>query len=198
MIGEDIICNNCLGYRIYELKRHEFMNPFQWCVIKPLDMLYLIENYENIDFSSHRLEYGYFMCGNYYCTVIDGLVRVWWVHHIKDEKYDQPTKVENEVLRNADLRYKDIEAYINEAYDRRVKRMTKNPTFIVNFDNWWGMSNEDVVKIAKSTTKKKDTVLVSSDKVCDTLGCKMSVVLPYAMDYDKVAAALEKGNVLSF
>lgn len=192
---DNVICDNCLGSRLYEANGKQFKNPFQWCVIKPLDMIYLMEEYDSIDFRRHELMVGTLNGMEFLKTRVDGCFDVWWVHHIKDEAYDEPTKVDNPSLRNADLKYRHIETYINETYERRVERMgSSKPTFIVNFDNYWGMYDNDVVKIGKMTTKKDDTILVSSDRKCDELGCQLSIVLPNSMDYDNVANILVKNN----
>lgn len=40
----NIICNNCIGARMYEVNNMQFPNLFMWNAINCLDFIKLIEN----------------------------------------------------------------------------------------------------------------------------------------------------------
>lgn len=52
----NLICNSCVGGFIYknELKS-QFKNPFIWNIIDFNSMLYLVKNYENVNFNNYEL-----------------------------------------------------------------------------------------------------------------------------------------------
>ena len=49
----NIICNNCIGARLYEVSNLEFPNPVMWCATYYEDFIYFIKNYDNIDLSKY-------------------------------------------------------------------------------------------------------------------------------------------------
>lgn len=46
----NIICNNCVGARLYEVQHKQFVNPFTWCIIPIDDFMNLILHFDEIDF----------------------------------------------------------------------------------------------------------------------------------------------------
>lgn len=51
----NVIGNNCGSSFYCKEKGIEFKNPFVWAAITPNDMIYLIENYDNINFNNYNL-----------------------------------------------------------------------------------------------------------------------------------------------
>lgn len=46
-----IIGNNCLSSYVYSCSQSQFNTPFVWSVVSPKDMLFLMDNFWNIDFN---------------------------------------------------------------------------------------------------------------------------------------------------
>lgn len=116
----NIICNNCVGARIYERKKEEYLNPFMWCLIPSTDFITLINEYDLINFEN--------VVFNENTAIIDNKINVVYVHYKKGD-CDTPTKIDNHVY------FKNIEQYVREKYFSRLKRMIKKnepPIFIIS------------------------------------------------------------------
>lgn len=171
-ITNNIVCNNCVGARLYERLGIEFKNPFMWCVINPKDFRILMREWDTIDFSNYELKYGTLKGKKSYYIKIDGKVDVWYIHYIKNARYKKPTKINH-----VDLMYCDIEKYIKEKYESRLARMKSKPTFMcVIHDNWY-YTNEEI-KNTVNTNSKYD-LIVSSNK---EIGCDNYIKVTHPSD----------------
>ena len=140
-----IICNTCVGARIYENTNRGFNNPFIWNIIKPSDFIYLSKNYGNINFQNIKQIYD--KINNMYGLRIDDKVNVYYPHYKYDKKYKNPTKI------GIDVYYCDIQTYIKTKYLNRLKRMHEKPLFILDYDNNYGsVYTPNDVKIFKENT----------------------------------------------
>lgn len=126
----NLISQNCLAGNIY--KNHlktEFNNPFIWTVIDFNSMLYLIQNWNDIDFE----KYDIIKDKNWnFSLIINNAVKVQCVHYIFNPNCKIPT------LDNVgSVHYCKIWEYINQKYEERLNRMkllNENPIFcICNF-----------------------------------------------------------------
>lgn len=118
----NIISNNCIGASIYKQLGIEFSNPFIWSLISPEDMVFLINNYDEMDLTKIS-----FVSSNK--MVVDGKIRVLFPHHIKDPSYQEPTKIDSNIF------FKNIEDYLLDSWNRRVlrlKNLNENPIFIIS------------------------------------------------------------------
>lgn len=122
----NIISNSCLGAFLYkEVLRIPYSNPFCWNVIDDESLVYLIQNYDKIDFENFELVKDEHK--NFY-IVIDNHVKVWFIHYRYSEK-DTSIRIEGE-----DVFYSKIWEYIVECYEKRLERMriaNENPTFVL-------------------------------------------------------------------
>ena len=126
----NIICNSCIGARIYELLELEFKNPFMWNVIKYQDFKSLILNYKSINYENYKI-------GLYENE--DGLrvalatfekdINVYYIHYHQDESYSDIEK------KNIDIYSPDIITYASDKIQKRVRRMKDaNETPIIIFE----------------------------------------------------------------
>lgn len=119
------ICNNCVGARIYQLLNLQFNNPFIWCRITSDDMLFLIQNFNDIDFLRFELKsyHDILLNQKIYGVNVDDKITIWYPHY-KYGNYDTPTKNNN--VNGLDIFYKNIEEYIIKKYKIRTTRMIQS------------------------------------------------------------------------
>ena len=123
--SKNIVCNDCVGARIYQAKDCNYRNPFIWCLIPPKDFAVLYENFDSINFKKYRLAKD----GQWYKIIIDEKVTVYYPHY----RYDPDSK-EPKPKKPGDLNiyYNKIEDYIIERYEARLLRMSGKPVFVID------------------------------------------------------------------
>ena len=52
----NLIANNCVGARLYEVTEQQFPNPFMWMTIPIDNYIDLMENYDSIDLNNPKFE----------------------------------------------------------------------------------------------------------------------------------------------
>ena len=88
-----------------------------WCLIRPDDFVFLINNYDNIKFESFTV--------NDNLVTIDKKIRVFFKHY-KSGTQKTPTKIGIDVFTN------NVVEYVKKKYSDRVKRMKhQTPVFII-------------------------------------------------------------------
>jgi len=157
----NIICNNCVGARLYEVQHKQFVNPFTWCIIPIDDFMNLILHFDEIDFindSNFSLEK---YRRNDYQTVKVTLpfnIELHYIHYIQDETYLIPAKDDT----NTNIRYDNILTYAKEIWNKRVLRMKEEPIFMYSFNYTIPNSEQydnELNKILNINTNKKILVL---------------------------------------
>lgn len=157
-VKHNFISNNCIGGRLYECLNEQYQNPFIWTIVMPNDFLYLVENYDKINFKNIKIEYGVFTNRPWkkYRYLIDNKVGLVAYHYEKDNNVEKPTKIDS------DLHIKDIEHYMVSKYLQRLERMTnKAPIFVFSgfslpqFD----VSDENIEKFLSIKTPYKKILL---------------------------------------
>lgn len=122
-MGEmNVICNNCVGARVYQQLGLQFANPFMWADIPNEEYIYLINHFDEINFENISL-----IKKDFFYLTIDGKVTLRYIHHFQNDSYEKPT-----VVGGTDLYYKDMGNYIVDCYKKRLKRMTDPPIFIIS------------------------------------------------------------------
>ncbi len=129
----NIICNSCVGSRLYELCNKEFNNPFMWNVIPYPDFKRLIQNYDNIYFRKFNVSIFQQSESNWVSQAIfDSLVKTYYIHYHQDARFKRPTK-------NAiDIYSDNIIGYTEDAIKRRLDRMESSkerPIFLFETRN---------------------------------------------------------------
>ena len=136
----NIISNNCVAGRYYELCKQQFPNQFMWNLIKLSDFIKIIKNYDNIDFNNIQLLFTnnemHKDHSNDKCSTIilnDINTKVYFIHHHYCE--DHKSKKVNRI--NCNVEYEitgyDILTYIKNKWITRLRRNIKNnikPIFV--------------------------------------------------------------------
>lgn len=156
----NIICNSCIGGFIYknELKT-SFKNPFIWNIIDFNSMYYMVKNFNQINFNNYELikdkKWNF-------SIVIDGKVKIQYVHYKFDSKSNKP------ITKYIDVYYNKIWEFIIEKYESRLKRMKEensNPLFL--FANWFNkpetLLSYNQLKILNDL--QQDNIIVAVDKI---------------------------------
>lgn len=125
-----IICNNCVGARLYQLQNKEFNNPFMWSSIYIKDFIHLAKNWDNINFNDIDLSYkDSFGKKNVSTISIDPHnfnIGIGYIHHI----YENDTEF---MKQDINIYSNHILDYINEKYLIRLDRMNNDisdPVFV--------------------------------------------------------------------
>ena len=128
-IMKNIIGNSCSGsYLTKNFEEHNFINPFCWNIIDFNSMYNLIKNYDTINWKNYALKKEN---DNSFSIIIDGIVNVNYVHYNYTANVDKKIVETDE---DTDFISKNIEPYLIEKYETRVKRMNElniPPIFIL-------------------------------------------------------------------
>ena len=127
----NLIANNCVGARLYEVTKQQFPNPFMWMTIPIDNYIDLMENYDSIDLNNPKFELELYK-QNPYKTVLVTLnnrIKLHFIHYIQDDTKETPVKE-----LNTNIVYKDILPYFKTKWFRRMKRNTETPVFLYSFN----------------------------------------------------------------
>lgn len=140
----NIICNNCVGGRLYEIRKEQFSSPFIWERIEHSDFIYLIKNFEKINFTNAEFSLEYYKSKDYQNVLckVDNKISIHFTHYVYDKETNTPTK------RNLDILHKDITEYCKTKYFNRLNRMKDNPIFVYSL-NRFHYSDEEYHKRIK-------------------------------------------------
>ena len=162
----NIICNNCVGARLYEVSNLEFPNPVMWCATYYEDFIYFIKNYDNIDLSKVDFSLNKYWKDKDDLSVVvsyKNKLKFNFIHYIQDDNYDSPVKSKN----NTDILYKNILEYSKIKWNNRLKRLlnNNNPIFLFSF-NFFSEINKNyeelLNKFLSLNTNKKIVLLFSN------------------------------------
>lgn len=166
----NIICNNCGGADIYNLKKAEFNNPFIWSVVFADDMIKLVSNYNEINFNNYEpiiLTETIAKENNYdrfnptiTGILIDNKIRIYYTHYLYSSQ-KKPTKCGPDILY-----FKNYE-YAYEKFEKRNLRMLNNkeePVFLIFSYKRHGWTKEKIQKLISMPIKYK-VVLITDEKI---------------------------------
>lgn len=159
----NIICNNCVGARLYEVTKQQFPNPFMWMTIWYEDFIKLINDYDNLDFNNPIFElenYNDNENKSILVTLNNG-VKLHYIHYIQDESKYEPIKE-----LNTNILYKDILIYAKKKWFNRLNRSKEEPTFLFSF-NYMNPSQESYKVILNKllTIKNKKLIILVHDEI---------------------------------
>ncbi len=158
----NIICNNCVGARLYEVTKQQFPNPFMWMTMTPDDFIRLANAFDKLDLMNASFELERYKENQFESVLVtlqDG-IKLHYIHYIQDSTKEIPTKE-----KNTNILYKDIIDYARKKWAKRIGRINEEQTFLYSF-NYTHPSDLSYGKILnqlKSITTKKLIVLVHSD-----------------------------------
>lgn len=164
-----VIGNNCCGGYFYLLNNKQFNNPFVWSVIDADDFIYLIQNYENINFKN--IDFTELDINRFKSHIeltrkiknkkhimglnIDNKITVYYTHYLYDKNMNKPTKVDIDIL------YSKNYEYVYKKYIDRINRIPKNESpvfFIITYQkhNW---TQQKLDKLLKTNIKYKIIII---------------------------------------
>lgn len=125
----NIISNNCIGAALYRVNDIKFCNPFSWGGLDIDDFIFLVNNYDFIDFNkvSFSLENRFGHKEKSVLCKIDNKIDYHFSHYRYRED-STPT------IEKYTVNYKDIIKYSKEKYFSRLNRTKEKPTFIYSFN----------------------------------------------------------------
>lgn len=160
----NIICNTCVGGRIYEYYKLQYTNPFIWNAINTPDFMLLVENYDNINFNNFELVYK----DDIYQMNIDNLIIVTYPHYKYDENIVTPIIKSDKF--GTHMYSNSIDKYIIDRYVERLKRMNEAPTFILIKGTTFGKNikclDNDIEYFINISSKYSK--IVYTDKIYDS------------------------------
>jgi len=126
----NLIGNNCVSSFLYKDNGLEFSTPFIWGGFDFVDFIYLLNNYDNIDFNNISFSFEHRFDNKELSVLcnIDNKINYHFSHYCYDENKKIPDKIKGRVF------YKDIIKYTKEKYLTRLKRVKENPVFLFSFN----------------------------------------------------------------
>lgn len=128
----NLISEDCHGGFVYEELKEQFTNPFIWCYITKDDMYYLIKHYNEINFNDYEISKSFVRNRpknkmDIFKIRVNNKIDIHYTHyHFKED-----AKVR--IVKKPDVYWNKIWEYVVEKYEIRLKRMTENPVFLINF-----------------------------------------------------------------
>lgn len=125
----NLIGNTCVAsYITRDHLKQTFINPFVWNIIDFESCFNLVKYWDVLNFENYELVKD----KNWnFSIIIDGKVKVQYVHYIFSAKYDKIT------INNNDVYFNRIWEYIIEKYEKRIKNIRKEkPIFIFATANY--------------------------------------------------------------
>lgn len=127
----NIICNNCVGARLYEVTQQRFPNPFMWNFISDCDFVKLLNEYNNLNLENTVFSLEYYKKNDYESVLatLENGVKLHFIHYIQNDFEDSPIK-----KYGTDILYKDIITYAKTKWFSRLKRSSEPATFLFSFN----------------------------------------------------------------
>ena len=164
----NVICNSCVGARLYEYKNMQYANPFMWNIIPYDDFKYMILNYKTIDFSKHKTELYTFNGKSISMTKFDSNINAYFIH------YHQKDSIKGTERRNVDIYSNDIIGYTEEKVQKRTERLLasqEEPVFIFETRSrlYWGIgySQKDLDDFVNLDVPYKKILITEYDSFKD-------------------------------
>ena len=165
----NVICNSCVGARLYEYRNMPYGNPFMWNVIPYEDFKYLMLNYKSIDFSNHKNELYTYSGKTVSMTTFDSAVRAYFIHYFQDDLCNGTVK--REVI---NIYSNDILSYTEERVCRRTQRLLETqeqPVFIFETRSrlYWGLgyTEDDLTDFINLDIPYKKVLITEYDSYKD-------------------------------
>ena len=168
----NIICNNCVGARLYQAENCQFQNPFMWCSEDSKDFMNLISQYDtlNLDDVSFSFERYRNKPNNSVLVTIPfngGDIRCHFIHYVLDINQKAPVRV-NETN---DIKFCDIIDYAKDKWSRRQKRNTEEPLFLIidnfktNLDDFIGLQTRYKIVVFTPDVNKARRVFKNNAEI---------------------------------
>lgn len=191
----NIICNNCVGARMYEVSKIQFPNPFMWNAINAYDFIKLMKDYEKIDLYNPKIELEQYLKQEHKSVLVtlSNDVKLHFIHYMQDETKEQPIKE-----KNTNILYKDIISYAKEKWYKRVNRSKEPPTFMFTF-NYMKKNDKLYTDILEKLLKTKNNLIIIMHDSIETPNVPTNIrIIKFDDDTMSLDAGLSKiiANIL--
>lgn len=156
----NIICNNCVGGRLYQLLNLPFNHPLVWCRIYYPYFKKLITNIRTLNYTKYK-----FVNKNGISQIIlDDVIELNFTHYKYDKSYEKPTKVGN-----LDIMCNDIKKYTIEKYETRLKRfdISDNFCFVLTDLSNLKLTDDEIVDFLNFDTPYQKLCITNRKKYSD-------------------------------
>lgn len=164
----NVICNSCVGARLYEYRNMQYGNPFMWNVIPYNDFKFMILNYKTIDFSKHKTELYTYSGKSISMTTFDSAVRTYFIHYHQDDSCNGTER------RGVDIYSNNILSYTEEKIQKRTERLLntqEQPVFIFETRSrlYWGIgyTKQDLDDFVNFKTPYKKVLITEYESFKD-------------------------------
>lgn len=176
-----IISNNCCGGRMYQLAGLQYNNPFIWCVVPYDSIIYIMNNFNNIDWYDYTFEKSTLKPSTFIIKV-QNKIEIHYVHHYFNALYNKVTNVKknNGEYDFGETYYCKIWEYLNDCYLKRIKRMkelNENPVFLIEDENYANNNSKYTIKdIANNSVNYKRIIITTDKTINNNINCKIIAV----------------------
>lgn len=154
----NIICNNCIGARLYEVTNQQFPNPFMWMTIELDTFIEIIKNFDKINFNNVKFKIEEINNNNSLLVILDNIYKLHYIHYIQDKKYKKVTKESPNIF------YNDIIKYGKIKWNKRLNRSKESPVFLISFNNYDKVNDDYINNLNKILSiKDKNCILIIHD-----------------------------------
>lgn len=186
-----VISNNCCGGRLYQQTNTKFNNPFTWAVVPYDSIIYVMENFDKINWYDYEFEKSK-LRPNTFIIKVENAIEFHYVHYKFDPKAKtiiQEKKFDKEENWTGDVLYCKIWEFINQKYLDRTKRMkecNEEPVFLIRDETFANSNSKFTIKdIANHPSKFKRIIIttnksiIRNDDICKTIHVnKIEMPLP--------------------
>ena len=152
----NIICNNCVGARLYEVTKQQFPNSFMWMLIMHKDYINFINEYDNLDLQNPKFELEIFNNDKRKSVLITlNNIKLHYIHYIQDESKEIPVKE-----KSTNILYKDILSYAKNKWFSRLNRSKEEPIFLFSFNYFSKNDKNQYYSILEELLKIKNKKLL--------------------------------------
>lgn len=126
----NLIGNNCVSSFLYKDNGLKFSTPFIWGGFDFDDFVYLLNNYDNINFNNISFSFEHRFDNKELSVLcnIDNKINYHFSHYCYSENDNIPKKYKYRVF------YKNIIEFTKEKYFTRFSRMKEEPIFLFSFN----------------------------------------------------------------
>lgn len=176
-----VISNNCCGGRLYQITETVYNNPFMWCEVPYDSIIYLMKNYDKINWYNYNFEKSQ-INKNTFIINVENNISIHYVHY----KFNSNAKTiiipkKTKDIRNMsnDVEYCKIWEYVNEKYLVRTERMIKskeNPIFLIMEKTYPYKQKYTLNDIAECNSPYKRIIITTDKSIIENDKCKVIYV----------------------
>ena len=156
-----VISSNCIsGYWYRDVVKKQYEVPFIWCNIKLNDFIYLIKNFDTIDFNNVKtvISNGELVASNgkeHVKVVINNKISVYFIHYKQSKE-----NISNPIVKDVDVVCPDVVKYTDELWKERSKRIPYNKIRVWVFWDDTVCTDTDLVEFFKVAEEKPNEIFV--------------------------------------